>query len=389
MLRTEEMFGIDQAVQILNAGAESFANATAESFVQLRTVRRADPTKTAAYRELAALASRSPESSRLAVVATAAEVQQGGHFDGVIAIVDRMLGDLAAETKADEEHKLWCNDERRNAKQKEEAMEYDSGDQQAKIERMEAKKQELEDAINASKTSQEELKDSMNASLTQRVEDNAAYTKLSKETQESVRVLTDAIAALGAFAENHAALLQARADPPPTFTGSYGGRSSESKGILAILEMIKDDMIKQANGGHEEEEFSLAQYRKLRAENEADMEALQREQKSLEGELAHTMQVLTSTTALQTDTNATLDATQDYIVQLKPNCDWVEHTYESRKTARTTEVTGLQNAKAILSGAELPEEGLLATSKSVAPVQLSVAAELNALNAAPRTFLRH
>merc|ERR1719335_1247538 len=123
-------------------------------------------------------------------------------------------------------------------------MQYDSADQQAKIERMEAKKLEVEEAINASKTSQEELRDSMNASLTQRIEDNAAYTKLSEETQESVRVLTDAIAALGAFAANHPALLQARSDPPPTFTGSYGGRASESKGILGILEMIKDDMIK-------------------------------------------------------------------------------------------------------------------------------------------------
>ena len=33
---------------------------------------------------------------------------------------------------------------------------------------------------------------------------------------------------------------------------------------------------------------------------------------------------------------------------------------------QTLQVTGLQNAKAILSGAELPEEGLLSTQASVA-----------------------
>lgn len=379
VLRSEELAGFREAISILNAGADSFANATA-SFVQLRVSR--DPRQSSAYRELSALAARSP---RLAVVAASAEMQEAGHFDGVIAMVDRMLADLKRETADDESHKAWCNTERTNAKNKEAAMQYDSDDQQAKIERFLAKKLEVETAITATKQDRDDLNVSMHAALDNRVEENTAYTKMGKETTESIKVLGEAIVALGKFAAKHALFLQE--DPPPTFTGSYGGRSSESGGILAILSMIKEDMIKAGGAGHEEEAFSAAQYRKLRAQNENNMAALEREEAALEGELSHTMQVLDSTQALQRDTDASQGATQAYLVQLKPNCDWVEHTYESRKTARATEVTGLQNAKAILSGADIPT-GLIATRATVEPV-LSVSAELNALNAAPRTFLRH
>merc|ERR1719482_1078336 len=203
----------------------------------------------------------------------------------------------------------------------------------------------------------------------------------------------DAIKVLGQFAANHAELLQ-RSDPPPvwgdTGGGGFKGRSSESKGILAILGMIKDDFIKEAMEGSQEEEFNNANYRKLRKEAEADMESLDREKDALNGELAHTLQVLSSTTALQGDTNSTREATEAYLVQLKPNCDWVELTYANRVSARASEVTGLQNAKAILSGAELPEDALISTQASVATTApLSVSQELAALNAAPRTFLRH
>jgi len=391
MLRQEELVGMNKAIAILSAGAETFANAT--SLLEVRvTVHRAkpDPRATAAYKELAKLADARPQ---LAVVAASVRTMTTGHFDGVMAIIDRMLDDLSQEKADDEAHKKWCDAERTNAQQKVDAMDYDSGDLGAKMQRMEDKKTELEEALNTTDTNIADLKDHMKTMLDNRVAENAAFTQAKKDDTESIRLLTDAIKVLGQFAANHASLLQ-REDPPPVWGdsggGGFKGRSSESKGILAILGMIKDDFIKEAMEGSQEEEFNAANYRKLRKEAEADMESLEREKDALNGELAHTMQVLSSTTALQGDTNTTREATEAYLVELKPNCDWVELTYANRVSARASEVTGLQNAKAILSGAELPEEGLLSTQASVAQTApLSVSAELAALNAAPRTFLRH
>jgi len=391
MLRQEELVGMNKAIAILSAGAETFANAT--SLLEVRvTVHRAkpDPRATAAYKELAKLADARPQ---LAVVAASVRTMTTGHFDGVMAIIDRMLDDLSQEKADDEAHKKWCDAERTNAQQKVDAMDYDSGDLGAKMQRMEDKKTELEEALNTTDTNIADLKDHMKTMLDNRVAENAAFTQAKKDDTESIRLLTDAIKVLGQFAANHASLLQ-REDPPPVWGdsggGGFKGRSSESKGILAILGMIKDDFIKEAMEGQQEEEFNAANYRKLRKEAEADMESLEREKDALNGELAHTMQVLSSTTALQDDTNTTREATEAYLVQLKPNCDWVEFTYDSRKTARASEVTGLQNAKAILSGAELPEDALISTQASVATTApLSVSQELAALNAAPRTFLRH
>jgi hypothetical protein len=398
MLRQEELLGMNKAIAILSAGAETFANATKseDSFMQVSmstlALHRAkpDPRATAAYQELAKLAEARPQ---LAVVAAAVRTSTTGHFDGVMGLIDRMLQDLSQESADDEAHKKWCNAERANAQNKVNAMDYDSDDLGAKMERMDAKKTELETSINTTNDNIKDLKDHMKTMLDNRVAENAAFTQAKKDDTESIRLLTDAIKVLGQFAANHAELLQ-RSDPPPvwgdTGGGGFKGRSSESKGILGILGMIKDDFIKEAMEGSQEEEFNAANYRKLRKEAEADMESLEREKDALNGELAHTMQVLSSATALQGDTNTTREATEAYLVELKPNCDWVELTYANRVSARASEVTGLQNAKAILSGAELPEEGLLSTQASVAQTApLSVSAELAALNAAPRTFLRH
>merc|ERR1719181_1039533 len=50
-----------------------------------------------------------------------------------------------------------------------------------------------------------------------------------------------------------------------------------------------------------------------------------------------------------------MNTTEDYMADLKPNCDWVTSTFDTRKEQRDSEIAGLQSAKDILNGAGYDE----------------------------------
>ena len=45
-------------------------------------------------------------------------------------------------------------------------------------------------------------------------------------------------------------------------------------------------------------------------------------------------------------------ATNTFLEDLGPNCDWVDKFFDSRMEKRKAEMNGLQEAKAVLAGAE-------------------------------------
>merc|ERR1719331_2790416 len=55
-----------------------------------------------------------------------------------------------------------------------------------------------------------------------------------------------------------------------------------------------------------------------------------------------------------------LEATEDLLESLKPNCDWIARTFDTRMEQRKAEMEGLANAKAVLAGAA-PEAGFVTT----------------------------
>merc|ERR1719235_2344282 len=276
--------------------------------------------------------------------------------------------------------------ERTNAQNKESALEYDSNDLGAKLGRLLTKKAEIQSSIAATEEDKSDLKQALAEALDNRVAEEASSKQAQADDRAAIELLAGAIAALGSFATNHKLALVAghhsRQDPEPgTWSGSYGGRSSETSGVISLLEKIKDEYKKELKTAKDDEKFALDAYWKMRHGTEQQIATLDEELVTLEGQLAKTLQVIKRTTRVQADTNTTWDATSDYLVELKPNCDWVDKTYASRKEARDAEVTELKNSILVLSGAELP--GLIATKSTVSKTPMSAAEELRAVNAEP------
>merc|ERR1719217_1680917 len=245
------------------------------------------------------------------------------------------------------------------------------------------KKAEIEATIDGTTEDKNDLKKALAEALDNRVAEEASSKQGQADDRAAIELLAGAIAALGSFSSNHKlALIAGHQDPEPgTWSGSYGGRSSETTVVISLLEKIKEEYKEELKTAKEDEQFQKDAYRKMRSGTEQQIDTLDEELATLEGQLAKTMQVIKRTARIQGDTNTTWAATTDYLVELKPNCDWVDQTYASRKEARDQEVTELKNSILVLSGAELPE--LLATRSTVSKTTLSAAEELRAVNSGP------
>merc|ERR1719235_1281839 len=232
--------------------------------------------------------------------------------------------------------------ERTNAQNKESALEYDSDDLGAKLGRLLTKKAEIQASIAATEQDKKDLKQALADALDNRVAEEASSKQAQADDRAAIELLAGAIAALGSFASNHKLALIAarhsRQDPEPgTWSGSYGGRSSETNGVITLLENIKAEYKEELKTAKDDEKFALDAYWKMRTGTEQQIETLDEELTTLEGQLAKTLQVIKRTTRIQGDTNTTWAATTDYLVELKPNCDWVDQTYASRKANRDQE----------------------------------------------------
>merc|ERR1719181_1176066 len=110
-LRTEELAGMKQAIEILSSesASKTFHNSSS-TFLQVSSIKKhkqADRSSVAkqAFSLLKSIAKRynSIKVGRIAVAA-----QSGGHFDKIIGMIDKMIGDLREEEQDDIVHRDEC-----------------------------------------------------------------------------------------------------------------------------------------------------------------------------------------------------------------------------------------------------------------------------------------
>merc|ERR550537_1681695 len=84
-------------------------------------------------------------SMRLAFLA--ATLRSGGHFDEVIAMIDRMIADLRIEEQEDIKTRDMCNNQENALKAEKEDLEYNIDKKTKKKDSLSAKKDDTEQAI--------------------------------------------------------------------------------------------------------------------------------------------------------------------------------------------------------------------------------------------------
>jgi len=307
-----------------------------------------------------ALKSAARESHDIRVAALAVNVKMGGHFDEVINTIDKMIAALREEEQMDVEHRDWCV-EQENQKQNQEAdMAHTIETTQALIDRLEAKSTELQGSIDKVAGEITEQENAMKAALDVRNEEQAAFKAALKDDEDAVALLGKAIESMAAFYSNNKLSMGLVQQPehtvdkdkaPETWSKPYGGRSSESKGLVSILEMIKEDLEKEMSTSKKEEKETQAEYMKGRKLATDALEAMNTKKTSLEQQKAETDAKAEDARGDRDTTETEKAEKQAELAALQPNCDWVKNTFDSRRTKRHAEIDGLQTARGYLGGA--------------------------------------
>merc|ERR1719428_2335124 len=246
-MRTEELQGINKAVEILSSpeARRTFQAATTTLLQISGNGDRSD-----AYGQLRKLAT---QYHSMSLASISAAVKTGGHFDKVIVMIDQMIALLRKEDQDDIAHRDRCQSGENKNKVDREDLAHDIEKEGEALDRMADTEKELTKQLEKLEEDIKTTKDEMAERLEMRNEEAAEFKQALKDDVDAVALLGEAIVALSEFYKSNKLPLELVQEPEYTVDpdkapetswsgGDYGGRKSESEGLVAILSMLKEDL---------------------------------------------------------------------------------------------------------------------------------------------------
>jgi len=315
-------------------------------------------------------------------------------FSKVIKMIDDMVVVLANEQKEDDEHKEYC------------AVEFDTSDDKKKAteRRIQDLSHEKEEAVNASKNLAKEIKllkdgiAALDKSVVEATElrksEHAEYVETAaanqaaldliafaknrlnkfynpklykeppaRELNEEERVYSNfggdlgpAPAPGGIAGTGVTAFLQLKSwdapPPPPETFGAYSKKSSQSGGVLAMMDMLSNDLKKDMTVAETEEKEAQEDYEELMADSQKKRAADSKSFTTKEQAKAEADGVAETADENLTTAKADLYARKEYINNLHKSCDFLVENFDFRKAARAQEADALKKSKSVLKGAD-------------------------------------
>merc|ERR1719161_1391595 len=140
--------------------------------------------------------------------------------------------------------------------------------------------------------------------------------------------------------------------PPPETFGAYQKKGEASTGVMAMMDMLVQDLDKEIQEMEFEEKDAQQEYEEFMA-NSAEKRAA--DSKSITEKEAAKAGLEAEIESMTLEHKTTMEAAMakgEQIKDLHLECDWLTENYQVRKDARAGEVDALKKAKAVLSGAD-------------------------------------
>merc|ERR1719399_1794893 len=341
-LRTEEVGSIEKAIAILTSDeardtmSSSFKSQTA-MLLQEDTMKMQCRARNAAahIRKLA----EKHQDVRLAALSVSMMfgLRSKGHFDEVVAGIDKIISDLHKENDMDLKVKEDCeNDRDKNTKMAKNAA-YDIDTQTSLIVREQANIAAKEAEIKRLEEEKKELQLQRDEATVDRRKAKLEYDEAKATDETAVELIGKAADALAKFySDNGLTLTQLRikraqqpvvtagdAPPPPPTTWSepYGGAKGENAGVTSILDMVKADVEKDIATATAEEEASIKDYDTFMADSQADIEKIDADVASLEGEIGDCELAIKDARSTRKEKKAVMDDTLMYLRSIAEGYD--------------------------------------------------------------------
>merc|ERR1719456_716841 len=335
-LRTEELAGINEALEILTSddARATFASATetrpmdtfgSEGVAFVQVEMESSP-RVKAYKVLKKLVQGS-KNLRLVRLAATVRTATQGHFDDVIASIDTMLQTLKDEEAEDIKQRDWCIEERDTYRNDRDDKAYDIAQLEAKIEKAELKKKKLEQHKEQTEDAKEQLLDDMPQALADRQAESQNFHNAKDDDVKAIELLGDAIAALSKYGANNAfvqkqPVFDVSEDQAPDATFSDSGKhSGATDGIIALLKTITENLQNEVAVAIKAEAKATEEYDALKANADAQDAAYAKQITDLESAIADTDSEIEEDTNTKGDTEEEKQKMIDYLASIKANCD--------------------------------------------------------------------
>merc|ERR1719181_2001646 len=244
----------------------------------------------------------------------------------------------------------------------------------------------------------QKLKTEMEEYLNTRNAQNEAFKTALKADSDAVMLLAKTIETLSKYATNNKlGLVQKKAAhkqepeyttsedtaPEATFSSASSG-GSETGGIVGVIENIKQDLEEEMAKGKDEEAKALQSYKDTLKESQDSMAAMEKKIASMEVEIAETTKLVADKQETWDDKKKSHDNNLAYLASIATECDWMDENFDPRKTARDSEIAGLDDAKGALAGEK--QAALIVTAKRMVGKKPSVDDELKELDETERSL---
>jgi FtsZ-binding cell division protein ZapB len=379
-LRTEELAGIAKAIQIIDSpeAREIFFNSST-TFLQLEEsqgIHRPEGVRRShAYSKLKDLASK---FKSLGLAQIAAAVKVGGHFDDVIKMIDKMIALLRKEEAYDINHRDRCQNGEDANQNSMEDLKHTMAKLEEEVERLKDECKVMDEEIKTLERAIEDTKTDLADRLDMRNKEYAAHVQSLKDDDAAIEIVNQAIQAISKFYEKNKielSMAQKNKEDPeePEYTvdqdkapelafkdGDYEGRKSDTGGIISILSMVVEDMKNEMATARKDDAVAQEEYETDKKSMEDMLKAQEDRKVATELALAEANAKIEEKTALHGRAGEELTVQESLAKTLMHDCSWVAEHFESRREKRKKEMDGLNEAKAILAGANAGDYNELA-----------------------------
>jgi hypothetical protein len=169
-----------------------------------------------------------------------------------------------------------------------------------------------------------------------------------------------------------------------TSASYYPSYASKSGPILGVLKQMKDDFEKDLLEIQKKETQEATDFSELKGSKEAEIKQMEAQKKSKNEEHAGTRLQLVADKDDLKDTQASMDADTQFLLEIQKTCTNADAEWETRKKARTDEIAALSEAIKILSEDDIRDAqqttfGFIQLAQAHSPESNQLARALKAL----------
>jgi len=362
-LRAEEIAAISKAINILHNddARDLMKKSFGSQFLQLQQTTQ----KAAVQRAAAALrdaAIRSGDRRLLALAVPGGSVKS--KFGPIIAAIDKMVMLLQSEEKQDLDTKQTCEEDRMEDTREAIKTSRTIDENTDLMTKLTAHIEQCEKTIKELIAEHTETKDALAKAQEMRNKENTAWKGTDADDKAAAETVASAKEVLENFYKDNDLVLaqvgkqpvsgmaagDAPPPPPATWEGGYGGKTGESQGIVSIMQMVHEDIVKDRADAKADEDDSSKEFSNFKADSEKKMGELKGEREATEGDMGEAETRKTNTEGTRRTSKGKLNAVLKKMAEINPNCEYYEVNYPMRTKNRQIEIDGLNKAKAILEG---------------------------------------